>query len=123
MHQKLSARLADLCDRESADEPSLLSLLITLWDRLRRLLNVITAVAVVYLLIHLYQRPWLMLGVSLCYAHRMQSKKDQPLPKRVQGAPFLQNWSKLPKLSPGDRDPPFALPCWPLIISQHKYIL
>lgn len=105
MHQKPFARLADLCDWEGTDEPSLLSSLATLWGRLRGLLNVITAVAVVYLLMHLYQRAWLILGVSLCYVRRMQSKTEQPLPKRAPGAPFPQNWRKLPKLSPGTQIP------------------
>lgn len=54
---------------------------------------------------HLYQRRWLILGVSLCYVHRMQSKKEQPLPESTPGAPFPRNRSKLPKLPPGTQIP------------------
>lgn len=70
------------------DEPSLLSWLITLWVRLRGLLNVITAVAVAYLLMHPYQSPWLILGVSLCYVYRMQSKGSNPYLRALHALPF-----------------------------------
>ncbi|KAK4832660.1 hypothetical protein QYF61_024779 [Mycteria americana] len=48
------------------------------------------------------RRPCLILGVSLCYVRRMQSKKEQPLPKRTPGQESskrdldrLDRWAKV----------------------------
>lgn len=100
------ARPADLCGGGGPDEPSLPSRLITLWGRLRGLLNVITAVAVVYLLMHLYRSPWL--GASLCYVCGMQSEGELPCPAASQVLPVPSTPASSRSCPQGHRSPPLC---------------